>query len=134
MINLLLREIERFHNQLDTAAGVRDFGLIESAVNAPFQNVFGQELYPTIFDKGAKLFHGLTMNHGFIDGNKRVAAHALNVFLRINGLRIDVSDEEFYRVAIETASGKITADDLKFWLVRNVTGKIFITGKITINI
>ena len=132
MINLLLREIERFHEQLGTVGGVRDIGLVESAVYSAFQSAGGQDAYPTIFDKAAQLFYKLVMNHGFVDGNKRVAAHTLNVFLRVNGLYLNVDDDQFYRVAIDTAAGKLGTDDLRDWLLKNVTGAIFITGKITI--
>ena len=82
MIKFLLAEALKFHAQLDTVAGVRDIGLIESAINAPFQTWDGQDLHPTIFDKAAQLFYKLTQNHGFVDGNKRVALHTAAVFLR----------------------------------------------------
>ena len=70
LIKFLLEDILNFHSQLeDKSTGVRDLGLIESAVNAPFQTFGGQDLYPTIFDKAAQLAYGLTENHGFVDGN-----------------------------------------------------------------
>ena len=76
----------------------------------------------------------LTNNHGFIDGNKRVALHTAEVFLRVNGLVLDCSQDERVAVTKAVASDEMSADDLKFWIVRNVTGSIFITGNITINI
>ena len=66
MIKILLRNIMKFHNEIDASKGIRDEGLIESAVNAPFQTFDGQSLYPTIFDKAAKLFFSLVQNHGKI--------------------------------------------------------------------
>ncbi len=84
-IELVLNDILKFHSELEsnkefsTGAGIRDFGLLESAVNAPFQTFDGQDLYATIFDKAAHLAYGLTKNHGFVDGNKRVAIHAMLV-------------------------------------------------------
>jgi death-on-curing family protein len=65
----------------DNLRGCRDFNLLESAVSRPFQTVFGGDAYPTIFDKGAALFHSLVANHPFHDGNKRTAVTALYAFL-----------------------------------------------------
>ena len=85
-IELILNDILKFHSELEnnknfaTGAGIRDLGLLESAVNAPFQTFGGEDLYKTIFDKAAHLAHGLAKNHGFVDGNKRVAIHAMLVF------------------------------------------------------
>ena len=84
-IELILNDILKFHSELEnnknfaTGAGIRDLGLLESAVNAPFQTFGGEDLYKTIFDKAAHLAHGLAKNHGFVDGNKRVAIHAMLV-------------------------------------------------------
>lgn len=79
----------------------------------------GQSLYPTIFDKAARLFYGLVKNHGFVDGNKRVAAHALIVFLRVNSFDLRTSDDEFFRVTMETAAENFSADQIKIWLLEN---------------
>lgn len=81
MITFLLEDIIDFHNDLEqnsiVSAGIRDKSLIESAVNAPFQTFDNMELYPTVEEKAAHLFYGLVKNHGFIDGNKRVAVRAM---------------------------------------------------------
>lgn len=120
MIDFLLKNILAFHEQLDAGKGIRDIGLIESAVNAPFQTFGGKSLYPSIFDKAARLFYGLVKNHGFIDGNKRVAAHALIVFLRVNSFDLKASDDDFFQVTMKTAAGNFSADQLKIWLLANV--------------
>ena len=101
MIDLLLKNILTFHEQLDAGKGIRDIGLIESAV------------------KAARLFYGLVKNHGFVDGNKRVAAHALIVFLRINSFDLRASDDEFFQVTMETAAGIFSAEQIKIWLLDN---------------
>jgi death-on-curing protein len=132
LVDFLLKNILRFHEQLNAAAGIRDFGLIESAVNAPFQTFGGQSLYPSIFDKAARLGFGLTKNHGFIDGNKRVAAHALNVFLRINSFKLVATDDDFFNVTIGVAAGEISAEQLKSWLISHAVGSITFGGTITI--
>ncbi len=90
-----MNDVLKFHSELEgnkdfaTGAGIRDFGLLESAVNAPFQTFGGEDLYKTIFDKAAHLAHGLAKNHGFVDGNKRVAIHAMLVYLMINDIDLD---------------------------------------------
>src|SRR3989338_4208014 len=71
--------------------GIRDLGLLESAVKRPEQSFGGQELYPTIWLKAAALFHGLVFNHAFVDGNKRIALTATGIFLKFQGWHITVS-------------------------------------------
>ena len=96
LIKFLLADILNFHSQLENkSAGVRDLGLIESAVNAPFQTFGGQDLYPTIFDKAAQLAYGLTENHGFVDGNKRAAIHSMMVYLLLNDFEWVLPPEKF---------------------------------------
>src|SRR5882762_1613101 len=87
-----------------SAKGCRDFNLLESAVSRPFQTVFGGDAYPTIFDKGAALFHSLVANHPFHDGNKRTAVTALYAFLLGNGHYFALSNDEAYSLAKATAS------------------------------
>ena len=134
MINFLTRDALTFHAQLNADKGIRDIGLIESAINAPFQSFGGRSLYPTIFDKAARLFFGLAMNHGFIDGNKRVALQTALVYLRINNLQITASDDQLFNVTMRLANGELSAEQLKFWLVANSTpaASIFRQGSITI--
>ena len=113
LIKFLLADILNFHSQLENkSTGVRDLRLIESAVNAPFQTFGGQDLYPTIFDKAAQLAFGLTKNHGFVDGNKRVAIHAMEVYLFINGYDTNFSQEEIIKIGFELAEGKLSAENL----------------------
>lgn len=134
MIDFLLKNILAFHEQLDAGKGIREIGLIESAVNAPFQTFGGKSLYPSIFDKAARLFYGLVKNHGFIDGNKRVAAHALIVFLRVNNFDLIASDDDFFQVTMKTAAGNFSADQLKIWLLGNAqpAASVFKGGTVTI--
>ena len=116
MIRLLLNDILTFHEQLDKATGIRDIGLIESAVNAPFQTFGGQFLYPAVEERAARLFYGLVKNHGFIDGNKRVALHALTVYLKIYGFNLNCSQAERVAVTMKVAAGEMTADEILAWL------------------
>lgn len=69
-----------------TEHSVRDMGLLVSAIERPRTNVFGSELYPTLYEKAAALLHSVARNHALIDGNKRTAWLAMRVFLRLNGV------------------------------------------------
>lgn len=84
--------------------GVRDRGLLESAVARPFHSAFGEDAYPTIFEKGVALFHSLNANHPFCDGNKRTAVIALNHFLLANDHWHIISNAGVYELAKRTAS------------------------------
>lgn len=116
MIRLLLNDILNFHEQIEKATGIRDLGLIESAVNAPFQTFDGKFLYPAVEERAARLFFGLVKNHGFVDGNKRVALHALTVYLKIYGYNLNCSQAERVSVTMKVAAGKISAEDFLAWL------------------
>ncbi|MBQ7198745.1 MAG: type II toxin-antitoxin system death-on-curing family toxin [Selenomonadaceae bacterium] len=121
-IELILDDVLKFHAELErnkdfaTGVGIRDFGLLESAVNAPFQTFGGQDLYETIFDKAAHLAHGLTKNHGFVDGNKRVAIHAMLVYLMINDIDLDYTQEELVQIGLGLADSTISPEKLSLWL------------------
>lgn len=82
----------------------RDRGLVQSAVARPFQAAFGKELFRTIPEKAAALFHSLIANHPFDNGNKRTAVIALDLFLSANGLFLYLDNERMYRLARDTAS------------------------------
>lgn len=69
-----------------TGHGVRDMGLLVSAIERLRTNVFGAELYPTLHEKAAALLHSVARDHALIDGNKRTAWLAMRVFLRFNGV------------------------------------------------
>jgi len=83
---------------------VRDRTLIESAVGRPFQSAFGQDIYPTVVEKGGALFHSLIANHAFVDGNKRTAVTALDHFLLANGFMLGIPNSAMYELATNTAS------------------------------
>lgn len=115
---LLLTDIIEFHRQLEKSDdfvlsnGIRALALIESAVEAPFQTMFGKDLYPENIDKAAKLLYGLTKNHGFIDGNKRVAVHAMLTYLDVCGFNIFYEQEELVRLVENVAKATKSADDV----------------------
>ena len=96
--------------------GIRDEGLLDSAVLNPFQSFDGKELYPSVLEKGARLGFGLIQNHAFIDGNKRIGAHAMLVFLALNGFAFSYTQKELTEIIFSVAAGEKNCDDLLLWL------------------
>lgn len=99
--------------------GVRDEGLLDSAINSPFQKFDNQDLFPTIQQKAARLGYGIIKNHAFIDGNKRIGTHTMLVFLSLNGIELDYTQEELYTTILNLASGKLQLDDLTKWIIEH---------------
>lgn len=120
MIAFLLKDILEFHTELERKSvisdGIRDLGLIESAVNMPFQTFDGVELYPTVEERAAHLFYGLVKNHGFIDGNKRVAVHAMLIYLAVNYIRFEYTSQEMEALVIGVAASNLSVDDVISWI------------------
>ena len=100
--------------------GVRDEGLLDSAVNTPFQTFSGQDLYPTVLEKAVRLGFGLIRNHPFIDGNKRIGTHAMLVFLNLNSITISYEDDELISTILSVASGEMDADGLLKWIQQHI--------------
>ena len=97
-------------------AGVRDDGLLESALNAPFATFGGQYLYPSVQAKAAQLGFGLVCNHPFTDGNKRIGMYVMLTFLEVNGIRLECTNEEVVEVGLAVASGTMDYDALLQWV------------------
>lgn len=98
--------------------GLRQGELLVSALARPFHTFGGEELYPGIFDKAAVLLHGLTMNHPFVDGNKRTALLSTIVFLALNGYDVNATQTQLVRLMRATAFGK-SVPKIKSWLKRH---------------
>ena len=115
------RQILMLHSMLIAQSGgmdgLRDEGLLDSAVNTPLQAFGGQELYPTILEKAARLGYGLIHNHPFVDGNKRIGAHAMLVFLALNGIELEYTQRELADIILQVAAGEADYDTLFHWLV-----------------
>ncbi|MBI5203442.1 MAG: type II toxin-antitoxin system death-on-curing family toxin [Nitrospirae bacterium] len=95
--------------------GIRDLGLLQSAVSRPMATFGGEDLYPDIFQKAAALMESLIKNHPFIDGNKRIAISSTGLFLRINGYSLETSQEELEDFTLKMATGKASLDDAVKW-------------------
>ena len=98
--------------------GMHDEGLLDSALEAPFQTFGGQDLYPGDMDKIVRFGFGLIGNHPFHDGNKRIGALALLTLLELNGYLINTTDKELSDVIFAVASGSDgkTYEDLLSWV------------------
>jgi len=97
-------------------AGVRDLGLLDSAIESVYQTFDGEELYKTKEEKGARLGYALVSNHAFLDGNKRVGVLVMLSFLAINGVSLSYIDDELIDLGLDLASGKMEYEDLVEWI------------------
>ncbi len=111
MLFLTLDDILESHqNQIDTyggSHGIRDIGLLESAIAQPEASFGGQYLHADIFEMAAAYVYHLVMNHPFVDGNKRVGLEAALVFLEMNNENLNASDEELVDLVLKTTAGQI---------------------------
>ncbi len=117
---ILLFQILELHRQIIAQSGgtlgIRDFGGLESALAQPTMTFDKKELYPTLAEKAAALTFSLAMNHPFVDGNKRVAHAAMEVFLFLNGCEINATVDEQEELFLNLASGKLTRGELSEWI------------------
>ncbi len=98
------------------SVGVRDEGLLESALETAFSSFDGQEFYPTKEEKGARIGHSLISNHAFVDGNKRIGVYVMLTFLEVNGIRLDCTNEEVVHIGLSVADGSMDYDALLSWI------------------
>ncbi len=117
------RQVLRMHEQLLAQTGgmpgVRDEGLLQSALEAPFQSFDGDDIYPSIQQKAARLGYGLIKNHPFLDGNKRIGTHVMLVFLCLNGIELDYTQKELEDIILSVAASEVGSDDLLRWLLQH---------------
>ena len=116
ILALHIASIEKFGG----AHGIRDLGLLESAVARPFQTFGGEELYPHPIDKAAALCESLIVNHPFTDGNKRIGFIALAALLLEYGLKLTATQQEAYDTMISVSTGQLRFEGLVDWLKGNV--------------
>ena len=98
---------------------LRDGALLDSALESAFQTFGGEELYPTVEEKGARMGYSLIANHAFVDGNKRIGMYILLIFLEINGIRLHPTVEDVARVGLAVASGEMGYEELLDWITEN---------------
>jgi len=119
MKRLTKEQILRLHRDLietfGGSDGIRDDGLLDSALAAPFQTFDGQYLLPTIQQTAVRLGFGLIMNHPFIDGNKRIGAHVMLTFLAMNDIELEYTQKELYEAILKVAASEASFEELLDW-------------------
>lgn len=108
VLSIHARQIEMFGG----TPGVRDEGLLESALAQPQSTFGGEYLHPTIAAQAAAYLYHIAMNHPFIDGNKRSAFAVTDTFLRLNGFYLNLTDDRAYDLVMQVARGRMTKEEL----------------------
>lgn len=120
---LTLDEVIEIHRDMieryGGSAGIRDVGLLESAVAMPQAGMGDQYFHTTVFEMAAAYLFHIVQNHPFVDGNKRVGAMAAFVFLKLNGLTVTAGESEFERVVRQVAEGQMKKDQIAEFFEKN---------------
>ncbi len=101
------------------SVGIRDEGLLESALESCFATFDGVELYPSKEEKGAKLGYSLISNHAFVDGNKRIGVYIMLSFLELNGIKIEATNDDIVNIGLSVADGSMKYDNLLDWVKKH---------------
>jgi len=125
MRSLTLMEVLELHRrvieQSGGASGIRDLGLLQSAIAQTRMTFGGEDLYPSLLEKAAALGFSIIMNHPFLDGNKRTGHAATETFLVLNGLEINAPVDEQEHVVLAITSGELGREAFVEWLQLNTT-------------
>lgn len=120
---LSAEDILRIHSalidEIGGSHGIRDHNAIETLAHLPKQGAFGKELYSSLFGKAALYARNIIFGHPFIDGNKRTAMTAADVFLQLNGYEIAVPHGGVAKFALSVISHKLSLEDIAKWLKKN---------------
>ena len=117
---LSLKEVIALHKfsakQAGGFVGIRDIGLLQSAITQPKARFSGRDLYPSLAEKAAALAFFLVKNHPFLDGNKRTSLVVAELFLELNGHALTASDEDCVTTFLSLAAGELTEEELANWI------------------
>lgn len=124
MIKFLSKEfILAFHeDQINThggSQGIRDEGLLESALAQPQASFDGKYVHETLFEMTAAYGFHICKNHLFLDGNKRMALVAMYTFLYVNGYQLKADKKSLYAVIMDLAGGKLEKEELAGYIKEN---------------
>ena len=103
------------------SSGIRDLGLLQSAMGSVEATFGGAFLHETIFSMAATYLYGICRNHPFIDGNKRTAVGAALIFLELNGVEVDADEDPFYDLVIGVAEGRVSKASVTVFLEEHAT-------------
>ena len=116
MIALDKEQVKRLHQKLLVATGgldgIRDEGMLDSALSVPFQTFDGVELFPSTVAKIARIAYGLVCNHPFVDGNKRIGTYVMMVLLELNHIEANFTDNDIIHIGFELANRKMSDKQL----------------------
>lgn len=110
-------------NTFGGSSGIREIGLLDSALKMPPQTFGGELLHSTIYEQAAAYLFHISRNHPFIDGNKRTACDAMQTFLELNGYVLNLSDEEEIDLVLQVAQGNMSKEELSAFLSRELGNK-----------
>lgn len=96
--------------------GLKDEGLLDSALESAFQTFDNVELYPSKEEKGARIGYSLISNHAFVDGNKRIGMHIMLLFLELNGIHLFITDKDIVDTGLSVANGSMKYENLLEWI------------------
>ncbi|MFW9257426.1 type II toxin-antitoxin system death-on-curing family toxin [Nostoc sp. CALU 546] len=119
VLDIHRRQIQRFGG----ISGVRDEGLLDSALAQPQATFGGELLHPTIYEQATAYLYHLAMNHPFIDGNKRTAFAVMLTFLNLNGYILNLSQEQAYNLVIQVVQKEISKEELSAFMELHLQGK-----------
>jgi len=123
MKTISVEDVILFHEKIVLAtggsSGIRDRGVIESALNRARQTFDGKDLYEGIEKKIAVTCYSLIKNHGFVDGNKRIGVAVMLLLLRLNQINVQYSQAELVELGLQSAAGNITDDEIEQWILRH---------------
>jgi len=118
--NLVLLLHRQLVEEFGGSHGVRDDGLLDSALAMPYMTFFNQDLYPSLEAKAAQLCFGLMKNHPFFDGNKRIGAHCMLAFLEVNGIFLQYEQEELQECILSLARSELSSEELTAWIKAHI--------------
>lgn len=123
MILLNCNEIRSAHTRLIQKTGgldgVRDIGLLESAVLSTYSSFSDTELYPTIEEKAARLAFSIISNHAFIDGNKRIGLLVMLMTLQLSHIKLIYTQDELVKLGLGIADGSIGYEYILVWIIKH---------------
>ena len=121
MITFSKEKVLLLHKLLAEATGgsigIRDEGLLDSALEGAFAGFGDKEFYPSKEEKGARLGFTLISNHAFVDGNKRIGVYVMLSFLEMNGIKLRCTDEELIHIGLSVADGSMGYENLLQWVI-----------------
>lgn len=123
MKTITILQLLKFHQKIISSTGgsegIRDQGIIESALGKAFATFDGNDLYVAIKTKIAVITYALIKNHGFVDGNKRIGIATMLLLLQLNHIKIEYTQSELVQLGLGIAEGTFIEKDIELWIERH---------------